>query len=446
MIQKTAAFITLGCKINQYETEAIREDVLDIGYDEVGPNDPADVYVVNTCSVTAMAGSKSRKAILRAARKNPEARIVVVGCSSPEEKAKIRQIPQVSFLAGNEEKGMVASFLDGNWKPGEPIPDGEGVLNLSISRYRGRTRATLKVQDGCNNFCSFCIIPHLRGTSRSRPADAVVDEVRRLVDAGFVELVVSGIHLQDYGLDLSPRLNLVDLLRRVAEVEGLERIRLSSLGTQAFTPEFLDLMEHPVFCPHWHIPIQAGSEEVLEIMRRGYTLERFCDVMAELRERFESPAITTDVIVGHPGESDEIFERSAEVYRELEFAKMHVFPFSFREGTLSEKLWREDPIDPVEIRRRATLVGEIERAAGERYRAGFVGRDLDVLVEGPSKGRDGFLEGLTERYVRVAFPAPSAQSVDRFPGTIHRVRTLSAEGDLLLGEWAESPIGSGLAG
>ncbi|MCZ6791994.1 MAG: tRNA (N(6)-L-threonylcarbamoyladenosine(37)-C(2))-methylthiotransferase MtaB [Planctomycetota bacterium] len=440
MTRKTAAFITLGCKINQYETEAIREEVLGLGYEEVPPEKPADVYVVNTCAVTATAGVKSRKAMLRAARTNPETRIIVVGCSTAAEKETFARIPQVVFLAGNEEKAQVASFLEGSWKPGEPFPDRDrDILSLRISRYRDRTRATIKVQDGCNNFCSFCIIPHLRGISRSRHPDAVVEEVRRLADAGYLEVVISGIHLQDYGLDLEPRTTLVELLGRIGEVDGLERIRLSSLGPRAFRPELIDVLDSPRFCRHWHIPIQSGSDPVLAVMRRGYTLEEYRQAVARLRERFRDPAITTDVIVGHPGETRERFEESVEVYRELEFPKIHVFPFSAREGTLATKIL-DERVEPPEIRRRAAVLGELEKKMGLEFRRRSVGDVLEVLVEGEARGDPSSLEGLTGRYQRVRFPAPSSFSRQRFPGTLQQVRALEVTADGLAGEWAERPV------
>lgn len=439
---KTAAFITLGCKINQYETEAIREQVLELGYREVDPAAVADVYVVNTCSVTAMAGAKSRKAVLRVARRNPRARVVVVGCSTAAEREKIAGIPQVALVAGNEEKAVVASFIEGGWRPGDPFPERDAdILGLDIARYTDRTRATIKVQDGCNSFCSFCIIPHLRGTSRSRHPDAVLEEVRRLVDHGFLEVVISGIHLQDYGADLSPRLGLVDLLDRISSVPGLARLRLSSLGPRAFTPELLELLSRPVFCRHWHIPLQSGSDAVLEAMRRGYSVEDFELVARELGSRFADAAITTDVIVGHPGETPERFEETVAVSRRVGFARMHIFPFSFREGTLSAKLWASDPVPPVEIRRRVEALALVEEELGRAYRARFLGRELEVLVEGTAHGDGGddLLQGLTDRYVRVCFPLPSPFAAQRFPGTLQTVRAVAAVSDGLAGLWCEEP-------
>ena len=440
MDSKTAAFITLGCKINQYETEAIRREVLELGYEEVKASDPADVYVVNTCSVTAQSGIKSRKYIQRAARTNPQARIVVVGCSSDEEKESFSRIPQVALLGGNKEKPMVASFLDGCWDPGDEIPsEMRDIFDLSISGFGDRTRATVKVQDGCSNYCSFCTIPFLRGLSRSRAAGDVIDEIRRLVDNGYVEVVISGVHLQDYGLDFeSPRV-LVDLLTEIVEVPGLRRVRLSSLGARAFTPRLLDLLENPVFCRHWHVPLQSGSDRVLEIMRRGYTIDDFRRAVEGLRKRFVDPSLTTDVIVGHPGETGEDFSETLDRCEEFAFSKIHVFPFSMREGTLAASLKR-DVVDQAEVRRRSGVLGELDRKLNLAYRKRFLGRSLEVLVEGPVKGDENCLVGMAQRYLRVSFPAPSAGALRRFQGTLQAVKVDKITDSGLQGHWDGIPV------
>jgi threonylcarbamoyladenosine tRNA methylthiotransferase MtaB len=436
---KTAAFVTLGCKINQYESDSIREQVLGLGYREVDADSCADVYVVNTCAVTGSAGAKSRKAILRAARRNPAARIVVVGCSTAVEKSRIARIPQVALLAGNEEKNVVASFLDGGWRPGDSIPDRESDLgSIDLSRYRDRTRATIKVQDGCNSFCSFCVIPHLRGTSRSRHPDAIAEEAMRLAESGRLEIVISGIHLQDYGLDLEPRSSLVELLDRISSIRGLARLRLSSLGPRAFDSELLDLFARPVFCPHWHIPLQAGSNEVLRKMRRGYTVEEFGATLFELRRRFREPAITTDVIAGHPGETAALFEESSSVYRAFEFAKIHVFPFSFREGTLAAKLWAEHGVRSADLRHRVDRLLALDADGAEAYRRKWIGRRVHALIE-RSGDDDLFLEGRTDRGVRVRFEAPSPFARQRFPGTLQPARITRLGDDSVVGVW-DGPI------
>jgi threonylcarbamoyladenosine tRNA methylthiotransferase MtaB len=343
----------------------------------------------------------------------------------------------VAFLAGNEEKEMVASFLNGGWKPGDPFPArGKASLDSRISSYADRTRANIKVQDGCDRFCSFCVIPFLRGRSRSRDPGDVVDEVRRLVENGYRELVITGVHLQDYGLDLSPPSSLPALLRDIAAAAGDSRIRLSSIGARSFGPELLEVLEHPAFCPHWHIPLQSGSDAVLERMRRDHGIREMRDVVGSLRERFEEPSITTDIIVGHPGESAADFELTLEAARELRFAKIHVFPYSPREGTLAWKLGGH--VDALEVRRRARVLRELEAELALDFRRSFVGREVRVLVEGRhGRAKDGeaALEGLTERYLRVRFEAPSEHARDRFPGTFQDVVVESAGEAEALGRW-----------
>jgi threonylcarbamoyladenosine tRNA methylthiotransferase MtaB len=423
----TAAFLTFGCKINQYETEAIREQVTALGYEEVDPSGPADVYVVNTCSVTAEGFAKSRRSILRAARANPLGRILVLGCSTPREKESLRAIRQVEWVAGNEEKHLVGSFLTGTWSPGSSVPPlQEGPWSLRISGFSDRTRASVKVQDGCNSFCSFCIVPFLRGRSRSRPAQDVTAEVRRLVDNGYREIVLSGIHIQDYGVDLEGGRGLPWLLRRVSEVPGLWRVRLSSLGVAAMTPELIDALRHPVFCPHWHLPLQSGSDPVLRAMRRGYTVADFLDAVDRLQSSFPEPSISSDVIVGYPEETVADFSRTLDVCRRVGFSKIHVFPYSRRDGTLASKLGRELPVG--EVRRRARVLRELEAELALCYKTRFLGRDVQVLVEGRARnalGEDAggpTHEGFTERYVRVRWPVAESSHARPSPGSLQTVR------------------------
>lgn len=433
----TVSFHTFGCRLNQYDTEAIREEVLALGFREVPSEEPAAVHVVNTCAVTAESGVKARRHVQRIARQSPGCRIVVVGCSTRLEKERLASIPQVAFLAGNEEKDMVASFLNGGWNPGDPFPAGErAALRSRVSRYPDRTRANIKVQDGCDRFCSFCVIPFLRGRSRSRRPEDVAEEVRRLVENGYREVVITGVHLQDYGLDLDPPSDLPALLRGVAAAAGESRVRLSSIGARAFTPDLLDALRHPAFCPHWHIPLQSGSDAVLGRMRRDHGVDDMRRIVAELRRRFDEPSITTDVIVGHPGETPADFDLTVGVARELRFAKIHVFPYSPREGTLAWKTGGH--VDSLEVRRRARALRDLDAELALAFRRGFVGRSVRVLVEGkgdvaPASPR--LLEGLTERYLKVRFPAPSEHARERFVGTFQDVMVESADEAGARGTW-----------
>ena len=444
----TVAFVTLGCKINQYETEAVREEILDLGYQEVPSRIPADVYVVNTCSVTRRSGVKSRKYIQRVARLNPQAKILVMGCSTPSEKDSFRQVPQVAVLAGNEEKGMIASFLASGVRPGELVPDGplpqlkvpkkgaplpEGVtrdmMDLQIHRFEGRTRGYIKIQDGCNSFCSFCIIPFLRGLSRSRSPESVLDETRRLAQNGFREVVLAGIHLQDYGDDFEGDWSLTRLmhqLRDIAYEEGIWRIRLSSIGVQSFTDEMVELIRDPLFCPHWHIPLQSGSDRVLEEMRRDYTRQEFLDSCSRLEDLFDRPSITTDIIVGHPGEDEEAYQETVETCLKVGFSKIHLFPYSQREGTRAATL--PNQVDPATIQRRMKELGVLEKELARRYKEKFLGEQLEILVEGPvSKKEDPeglYLEGFTERYIKARFHLPEGNDSSRAKSLLNTLQTL----------------------
>lgn len=438
----TVAFITFGCKVNQYDAEELREAALALGYEEVPPTAAADFYVVSTCTVTAEGFAKSRRAVLRAARRNPGAKILVVGCSTEKERSSLRSIPQVALLGGNEEKRRVAGFLSGRRPDDAPSAEAGDGWGAGIERFHGRTRACVKVQDGCDSFCSFCIVPFVRGRSRSRPPERVLGEVRRLVENGYKEIVVSGVRIQDYGKDLGLSGGLSSLLRQIAGVPGILRIRLSSLGPRGFDDELIDVLRTPAFCPHWHVPLQSGSDRILARMRRDYSASDFLRLIEKLRRFFELPSISTDVIVGFPGETDEDFEETLRLCREAAFSKIHIFPYSKREGTLGSRLDGQLPSE--EIRRRASVLRELEEELASRYKSNFVGRVVRVLVEGRARPAPGGeraatlreLEGLTERYVRVRFPEPYPGALAELRGTIQPVEVLSAEASLARGRWA----------
>lgn len=462
---KRCAFVTLGCKINQYETEAIREEVLALGYEESPPGAPADLFVVNTCSVTHVSGAKSRRAVLRLVRGNPGARIVVMGCSSPEEKELLARIPQVVALLGNEEKGMVPGLIGAGlpqmisrktpakknrlrMPPREDPRITRDILDLRVRRFESRTRAFIKVQDGCNALCSFCIIPYLRGRSRSRGRDSILEEVKRLGGSGCKEVVITGIHLQDYGVDLRPQATLASLLSDLAGAarpEGISRIRLSSLGPRAFTEDLVDLLRDPLFCPHWHIPLQSGSDGVLEIMRRDYRTQDFRRAVEILRSRFSRPSLTTDVIVGHPGETDGAFRETMDLCADAGFSRIHIFPFSPRQGTPSAQLPGKVP--EAEVKRRERALEALARELALRYKRLFLGEAVEVLVEeAPPEGLgpDGrillaeklrFVEGYTDRYLRVRAPADGAKAPKN---TLVVVDLERARPDLLEGRIADA--------
>jgi len=391
--------ITLGCKVNQYETEYAREGLLGIGYRDAGRQQSADLCLVNTCTVTAEGDAKSRQAIRRLARRNPHARIVVMGCYATRAPDEVAALP-----------GVVEVIVDKR-----ELPDWlrrAGVVDLpnGISSFGNRHRAYVKVQDGCLLRCSFCIIPHVRPALASRPLPEIVDEVERLADHGFREIVLTGIHLGHYGVDFcrgrpkSQWTRLAHLVERLARAPGDFRVRLSSIEATEVTRELLNGMAANAdrVAPHLHISMQSGSDAVLRRMRRRWGRRRLIDRCHLARERLDHPALTTDVIVGFPGETDADFEQTCRAAREVGFSKMHIFPFSPRRGTPAFKL--PDRVPPHVRRDRCRHLAGIERELRDAYYASLIGRRLTVLAESTVPDTPGRLVGTSCRYAPVELP------------------------------------------
>jgi threonylcarbamoyladenosine tRNA methylthiotransferase MtaB len=387
---------TLGCKVNQYETELLREGLLGAGYLDAAKDEAADVCVVNTCTVTAEGDSKSRQTIRQLARRNPEARIVVMGCYATRAPEEISALP-----------GVVEVVTDKRELP--DLMGRFGVVDVptGVSGLSGRHRAYVKVQDGCLLRCSFCIIPKVRPDMYSRPMDEIVEEVHRLIDNDYREIVLTGIHLGHYGVDFNRSLpksqwtRLSHLVERIVALPGDFRVRLSSIEATEVTRELIDVMaEHADrVCPHLHISMQSGSDTVLRRMRRRWGSQRYVDRCRLLQDRLDHPAITTDIIVGFPGETDAEFEQTCEVAREVGFSKIHIFPFSARRGTPAAEF---DGQLPKHVKQqRARQLAALEAELRDEYFASLIGRQLRVLVEGPSKSHDGGMTGTACRYAPV---------------------------------------------
>ncbi|MGE3166396.1 MAG: tRNA (N(6)-L-threonylcarbamoyladenosine(37)-C(2))-methylthiotransferase MtaB [Planctomycetota bacterium] len=422
----TCAFVTFGCKINFYDTQAVREQVLDLGYAEVPAADGADLLVVNSCTVTARAGEKSTSAVRRLARRNPGATIIVTGCMTEAERRDLAEIPRVLHVVGNEEKDQIPALLQGAERRVRRGRGGRDIFRLRTSRFAGRTRAFLKVHDGCDEFCSYCIIPLLRGRSKSRDCDEVVEEARRLADAGHRELVLTGIHLSRYGRDITPPTTLVELLAALVAVPGIERVRLSSIGEGAFTDEFLDLFAtQPALCRFFHVPLQSGSDAVLTRMRRDYTVRQYLDAIGRIRERLDDALIATDLMIGFPGETDAEFEESLDTCRQAAFAKMHLFPYSLRPRTLAARL--PGHLGPDVKDARMQVARGLEADLGRRALASRIGRTASVLVEGR---RAGHYYGTCRAGYPVRFRATDAPDLWNHE---LRVRICAADADGLLG-------------
>lgn len=389
--------VTLGCKVNQYETEYVRQGLLGAGFREAANDEPADLCIVNTCTVTVESDYKGRKIIRALARENPKAEIVVMGCYATRATAEVASLPRVARVVTDKRRlpDLVRELAHV-----EP-PSG-------VSSFDRLHRACVKVQDGCTLDCSYCIVPKVRPVPISRPVAEVLAEIRRLVDRGHREIVLTGIHLGCYGAEFpateGPRVDLVGLLRAVVGLEGEFRVRLSSVEAAEIDFSLLRLMaDFPErICSHLHVPLQSGSNAVLERMRRRYTAEKFLAQCDRIRSMLGEPALTTDVIVGFPGESDVDFEATCRVVRQARFAKIHVFRFSPREGTLAATM--ADQIPPPIKQRRAERLGEIGRQLRQAFCAGLIGQELQVVAERVLEGRPSQLSGTADRYVTVRFP------------------------------------------
>lgn len=425
MPEKKIATITLGCKVNQYDTDSVVTQFVDAGYKVVDFAEEADVYLINTCTVTNLGDRKSRQMIRRAAKRNPHAKIVVMGClaqTAPEEVVALEGVTLVVGTAGRGrileeiealERGDQASLVDDIFQ----ITEFEDLPALD---FLGRTRATLKIQDGCNQFCTYCRVPYARGRSRSRQRESVLEQVDQLVEAGFAEIVLTGIHLGLYGQDLHPPLSLAQISKEIADTPGLVRLRISSVDPHEVTDELLDLVaNHPVLCRHLHIPLQSGSNQVLQRMKRNYSSEDFREIVQEIHKHIPEVAITTDVMVGFPGETEEDFLQTMELVREVAFSKIHVFPYSPRAGTVAARF--PDQIATQLKENRSKRLIELGETLAQDFHSSFVGRDVEVLVE-----QQGKTEGIghTDNYLRVSFPLD--QGLD-LVGRIVPVQVFSAD-------------------
>lgn len=409
---------TLGCKVNQYETQYLRECLLDIGYAEAESEQPADLCIVNTCTVTAEGDRKSRQIIRRLNRQNPGARIVVMGCYATREPGAVARLPGVSDVITNKRE----------------LPDllgrfGVADIPSGISGMSGRHRAWVKVQDGCLLRCSYCIIPHVRPDMYSRSPADILDEVQRLAGRGYREIVLTGIHLGHYGVDFNrnkPKtdwIRLAGLVREICQQVPEIRVRLSSIEATEVTGELIEVMaEYPDrLCPHLHVCLQSGSDPVLRRMRRRWSVRQIIDRCLRVRDRLDNPALTTDVIVGFPGETDTDFEATLAACRTIGFSKIHMFPFSARRGTAAAEM--PDQVDP-EIRiQRGEAVRQCETELRSRYASSLLGQRLDVLVENLQPG-DGLAGGTACRYLPVDIDY-RGHSAD-FPATTGSVVSVQA--------------------
>lgn len=395
---RSVGILTLGCKVNTYESEYVINILKEHNYEIKSFDDICDVYIINTCTVTNTSDIKSRKMIRNAIKKNPNACVVAMGCFI--EANKDYQIEGLDIVLGNKDKSKIVDLLDEYFTKKEKIvklyndPKSQ-FEDMYITNFPGRTRAFVKIQDGCENFCSYCIIPFVRGKCRSKDKDKVISEINALVKNGYQEVVLTGIHTGNYGVDLDT--NFATLLKEIVKIEGLKRLRISSIEITELTDEVLEVLKtSPIIVDHLHIPLQAGSDEILKAMNRKYDLSYFFEKIKKIREIRPNISITTDVIVGFPGETTELFEQTIKTCRDLEFAKIHVFPYSERQGTKAMEL--PNHIESNEKKRRARELLLVSKELEITYANKFLNKQVEVLIE---EDKDGYSYGHTSNYLHV---------------------------------------------
>lgn len=407
---KTVSLHTLGCKVNHYETEAIWQLFKEQGYERVDFEHQSDVYVINTCTVTNTGDKKSRQVIRRAIRQNPDAVICVTGCYAQTSPAEIMAIPGVDIVVGTQDREKMLGYIDQYREERKPINAVRNIMKnrvyeeLDVPAFTDRTRASLKIQEGCNNFCTFCIIPWARGLMRSRDPEEVIRQAQQLVDAGYLEIVLTGIHTGGYGQDFKDY-NLAQLLRDMeAQVKGLKRLRISSIEASQLTDEVIEVLQNSeIVVNHLHIPIQSGSDTVLKRMRRKYTMEFFAERLEKLKIALPDLAVTSDVIVGFPGETEEEFMETYNFIRDHKFSELHVFPYSQRTGTPAARM--DDQVDEEVKNERVHRLIALNDQLAKEYASRFEDEVVEVIPE--ERFKDGDSEnlyvGYTTNYLKVVF-------------------------------------------
>ena len=409
---RKAAFHNLGCKVNSYETEAMQQLLEDAGYEIVPFREGADVYIINTCSVTNVADRKSRQMLHRAKKMNPSAAVVAVGCYVQAAGAELKKDEAVDLIVGNNQKKDLVQILDDYFADHEnsgeilDIGHSQEYEELHIRRIADHTRAFIKVQDGCNQFCSYCIIPYTRGRVRSRRPEDIEHEVRGIAEAGYKEIVLTGIHLSSYGVDFKDEQqeNLLTLIKRLDQIPGIERLRLGSLEPRIVTREFAkELARLRTICPHFHLSLQSGCDATLNRMNRRYNAAEYQACCEILREEFANPAITTDVIVGFPGETEEEFAETERFLKAIHFYEMHIFKYSRRAGTRAADMPDQVPEGTKSV--RSDILLALEKQQSLEYRGRFLGTEEEILLEEPIE-IDGtkYMMGHTRQYVKGAVP------------------------------------------
>ena len=433
-MKKTVSFYTLGCKVNQYETNAMEQQFIKNNYEIVENTQKADIYVINTCTVTNMAERKSRQMLRRVKEINPSAVLVVCGCYAQVAKNELEQIPEIDIILGINEKNEIVQIVENYMEKMaeqdkksqeaeiDDVSKQKEFLDFGDVTYTEKNRAVVKVQDGCNMFCSYCIIPYARGRIRSRKIESVVSEIEKIAKEGIKEVVITGIHVASYGKDFdnentSKKIRLIDLLEAINKIDGIDRIRLSSLEPTIVDEKFATrLSKLDKICDHFHLSLQSGCDETLKRMNRKYTTQIYRDAVATLRKYYPEASFTTDVIVGFPSETDEEFAKTYEFLKEIDFYRLHVFKYSPRRGTVAEKMLNQ--IDGNKKEERSNKLIELSNSMENKHNQSYIGKTVKVLFE---EFEDGFFKGHTTNYMMVKVAGEEEQS-DKFVNKILDVK------------------------
>ena len=433
---KIVKFVTLGCKVNQYETNAMAQKFLEKGYKVIEENNESseekpDICIINTCTVTNMSDRKSRQMLRRMKEKNPNTIVVAVGCYAQVAKEELSKIPEINLVLGNNEKveivKYVEEYLEENIKKLEieDVMQSREFSDFGDITFSEKTRAVIKIQDGCDRFCSYCIIPYARGRVRSRKPESIISEITEIADKGIKEVVITGIHIASYGKDFKENYKLIDLLEEINKIEGIERIRLGSIEPLLITEEFVErLKKLEKICHHFHLSLQSGCDETLKRMNRRYTTEEFENIVKILRNAYKDVNLTTDIIVGFPGETEEEFNKTYEFLKNIKFYKMHVFKYSPRKGTKAAVMKNQVPGNTKEERSKKLI--ELSNKNEFEYNSEYIGKEVEVLFE---EEKIGIYKGHTQNYIMVY-----CESEEKLDNKIKNVKCKKVDDDHILAE------------
>lgn len=428
-------FYTLGCKVNQYETNAIKQHFICSGYDIVEFEDSADIYVVNTCTVTNMSDKKSRQILRRTKEQNKNSILVVTGCYAQVAKAELEKIEDIDIILGNNEKNDIIIYVERYLKNHKKenritdVMDQKEFLDFGNTSYTDKTRAVIKIQDGCDRFCSYCIIPFARGRVRSRKVDNIISEVKEMAQKGIKEIVITGIHIASYGRDFEQKIGLIDLVEEMNQIQGIQRIRLGSLEPTIITEEFVKrLQKLEKICNHFHLSLQSGSDETLKRMNRRYTTQEFRVAVNLLRNAYKEVALTTDIIVGFPGETQQEFNATFQFLEEINFYKMHIFKYSPRKGTKASEM--PNQVDGNKKEERSNRLIQLSDKNQKEHNSKYLGKECEVLFE---EHEGEYWKGHTTNYIVVY----AKTELEKLDNSIHTVIIKQVYKEGLLGKIRE---------